>query len=63
MKVVCPEGREEDALEASPDGLLEEVGSKSIECDELGGGVWLEPSQTMLHRGVMRKLVVEGGWG
>ena len=52
----------------------EEYASAEHECEELKGGVWLEPihavlrrktneSGTDMHRNVMRKVVVEGGWG
>ena len=61
--MVCPQDVEKDAVEASQDGLLEDMSK---------GGVWLERIPAMRrwktsdlwtekHLNVMRKMVVEGG--
>ena len=53
--------------------MLEEVGCKAHEHEELKEGVWLEPAPALLrkkvwkdrtekHRNVARKMFLEGGW-
>ena len=60
-------------LAEGPISVLEEVGRKQHEHEELKAGVWLEPDPALLrkkvwkdrtekHRNVARKMFLEGGW-
>ena len=72
MRVVCPQDVKKK-LNSQVRMVNWKKWKAKHECEELTGGVWLEPVEALLrreakeawtdnHRNVMRKLVVEGGW-
>ena len=73
MRYVCPKDVKKMLVQQARKNLLEEVGSKKNEYEELKECIWLERPLALLrkntkedwsekHRNVARKLVLEGGW-